>query len=1363
MSNNRKIRTNTNSNTNTNSSISDPEVITLIESFLANCKDKELLQQLQNKVKEKNIDIFTYKSKKTDDLPILCYACLTGSLLLTALLLNNFKTNNTVADLRTAYYYACATSYPTQTHIITLLQKNNIQLPPSKQPQSYLIKEIRQNTLLFDACKHGHTDIVKQLLINISKEDLNDTNNEGLATALSAAALFNKSEIVNLLLQAGADVNIQDKGGRTPLLAALKNNNYKIAKQLIDMNADVTLTPKDNQTVLMLVCKGTDRCDERFELVKLIISKIDKKNRIKYIRQRDSKKYNALYCFASATKPNNSCAIAELLLENGADLRDLKDGSLSMLSTACVSGNLNLVKLLMKHHPDMNQADNNNRTALFYACRYQYEDIVQFLLESGAKIKNNIYDLISFAIQENLFNVAKILIQHYKQTTENPLECMIVERNAKNLHDCNWIVKLTEQVLAYAKNDSGFRYFKEICRNTTLKDFEKTELLKLLVSKNEKTYFIASCALELENYGTQFIKKILEIQDAATIQNCGMYAMVNATVINDKDNIEFLLDHGANLSDALYWSTRQAKEELLIFTVLKISQMTDVRPLSTLVTVEDDDRKIERSKLIDDIVELEKYTNSTIKPQNELKVKKSLKKSQEKTLEVEEQSLKHIKVDENIIEPEVIGMKPLPVTLVPFIARDPKDNLKSIKLAFANLIDDSDISWEDQNSERRYIINLPINHDTIKNLVMYLKKNAQKMNINLIILNEHVIHIIVKIDQQIIILDHIKERINKFVEKQIQHSVEPNINSSTEHDATTHDIEHSNLIETELNIENDSTPNPFSFLAEDEIVSVNKINRMISIITTMESRLPLTIEQKRKSQWSITCKLNPYGIGSEMFFTILINSINQALLTPEHQIAKQFALPKNEINIILNLSDKNIQALNENITLIQQTFMQKYTEKLAEIQASKPVEDKSTPVIKLGKMIEEAIQTTPRENQNERKEKKVIVIPPTPYQKPEPKDIEFCELHQRYLHDAEIFYRKTKALIEAGEIERKNELVQLSHHIYIRMLKTVNVILIHYNKLDIACDELERVRLLLTHRLDYMRTLELNVPAYFDSNNHNSLYSLLDASCTDLISHYKKGTEIQPICFSKNELTKLDLQPPKQQAEQIFTQIINTLHELKYKTSEHVMPYHLDSDARAKDQLPALMLHVGFLVRQLREQAYHFCQMNLNITLSFTAYRSSLIAQLEKKSSLHIDAKVSIKSKDATQYRYQQILPHLLEINRLSADELNSALLLLNHNEMLLLCIEFRNFISHKSMEKSLIFERLSPEFYLTVTRHLTQHLLPTLENDVKKMKTLNENNQCAAMQPVISSMFTSQTSTTSTSSTLNPNAPAFVPKPFFG
>jgi ankyrin repeat protein len=87
-------------------------------------------------------------------------------------------------------------------------------------------------TALIPAAERGHVDIVKELLTR-TDVDVNHVNNLGWTALLEAIMLGDggarHTEVVRLLVEAGADVNLADAEGVTPLAHAQRRGYEEIA------------------------------------------------------------------------------------------------------------------------------------------------------------------------------------------------------------------------------------------------------------------------------------------------------------------------------------------------------------------------------------------------------------------------------------------------------------------------------------------------------------------------------------------------------------------------------------------------------------------------------------------------------------------------------------------------------------------------------------------------------------------------------------------------------------------------------------------------------------------------------------------------------------------------------------------------------------------------------------------------------------------------------------------------------------------------------------------------------------------------------------------------------------------------------
>jgi len=111
-----------------------------------------------------------------------------------------------------------------------------------KEGDQDVVDLLRGDSALLDAAKKGNLSRVQKLL---NPENLNCRDNAGRnSTPLHLAAGYNNLEVAEYLLEQGADVNAQDKGGLIPLHNASSYGHLDIAALLIRYNTIVNATDK---------------------------------------------------------------------------------------------------------------------------------------------------------------------------------------------------------------------------------------------------------------------------------------------------------------------------------------------------------------------------------------------------------------------------------------------------------------------------------------------------------------------------------------------------------------------------------------------------------------------------------------------------------------------------------------------------------------------------------------------------------------------------------------------------------------------------------------------------------------------------------------------------------------------------------------------------------------------------------------------------------------------------------------------------------------------------------------------------------------------------------------------------------------
>ena len=314
------------------------------------------------------------------------------------------------------------------------------------------------NTVLMVAASGGSVEVVQILLT--AGADIKATNNNGQTALMKAVALDHRYKpadrlpMIELLISKGSDVNEVDKYGKTPLLHSVVQymseaggiiSHPEVVQLLLDRGANVQASDEGGDTAL-IVTAGV--WQSSIEIVRLLLAKgID-------INHQNKKGTTALMV---ATEKGKS-ELVGLLLEKGADL-NLKDaeGATALdyaigngqteiakslfakaaksknnykneaemlvavtnfaLLSAATSNKLAEAKTQLAMGADINTRNRMGETALMLSIEYSYgrDELPVFLVEKGADL--NAVDIngntaLMIATERNNSDAAVMLLAH---------------------------------------------------------------------------------------------------------------------------------------------------------------------------------------------------------------------------------------------------------------------------------------------------------------------------------------------------------------------------------------------------------------------------------------------------------------------------------------------------------------------------------------------------------------------------------------------------------------------------------------------------------------------------------------------------------------------------------------------------------------------------------------------------------------------------------------------------------------------------------------------------------------------------------------------------------------------------------------
>lgn len=200
--------------------------------------------------------------------------------------------------------------------------------------------------------------------------------------------------IIELFLNAGADVNQADEEGNTPFLNAAARNQLSIVQLLAKNVKDINAANKSGETALMLAIHSN-----KADVVEFLISKGAD------INAQDTAGNTAAYFLADSYNKRNAKAFdakLALLKSKGLKFNTVQGEGNTLYHVAAKKNNLELLKKVSDFNIDVNAKNDEGLTALHVAAmKAENDKLLKFLLAKGADAKSTtdfeetVYDLAS--------------------------------------------------------------------------------------------------------------------------------------------------------------------------------------------------------------------------------------------------------------------------------------------------------------------------------------------------------------------------------------------------------------------------------------------------------------------------------------------------------------------------------------------------------------------------------------------------------------------------------------------------------------------------------------------------------------------------------------------------------------------------------------------------------------------------------------------------------------------------------------------------------------------------------------------------------------------------------------------------------
>ena len=395
----------------------------------------------------------------------------------------------------------------------------------------------------------GNKNLV-EILVN-KGADVNFKKTLGMTPVMRAAA-NGYIDIVKLLIEKGADITIKDYRNSSTLSIAAQNNNIDIVKLLIEKWKDIPIKNREDKSIGRFINYALLKAVEKGhnDIAQLLIEN-GADISASFIRGQNNNKIIDTILISAIN--NGQVETAQLLIEQGADFSVKKSNGWTALMCAVSAGNIEIVKLLIEKGADFSIKSNFGWTALMAAASNGHIDVVRFLLEKGADLSiktNDGWTALMIAASNGHIDIVRFLLEKGADLSikiNNGWTALMIAAQNGHIDVVKYLLEKDADLLSI-KSNNGWTALMIAAKNGHI------DILRFLIEKDAKvsdksndgwTVLMAAASNGHINIVGLLLEKGVDLSDKS---NDGWTALMSAALNGHIDVVKFLLEKGADFS-----------------------------------------------------------------------------------------------------------------------------------------------------------------------------------------------------------------------------------------------------------------------------------------------------------------------------------------------------------------------------------------------------------------------------------------------------------------------------------------------------------------------------------------------------------------------------------------------------------------------------------------------------------------------------------------------------------------------------------------------------------------------------------------------------------------------------------------------